>query len=194
MSEQREVQEFEISDELWARIQPLLPVREKSMHPLGCHRQRVPDRQVLNGIFFFFVLRTGCQWKALDATGICSGSTAHARFQEWQAAGFFARLWEMALRDYDALQGLCLDAGYDYDEVREIAKAFGYTTHIRPRGEEKKAREAGKKARRWVVERTHSWLNRYRRLLIRWEKKSHNFLALLHFACACLTWNQCLFG
>jgi transposase len=91
-------------------------------------------------------------------------------------------------------QGLCMDAGYDYDEVREIAWEFGYTTHIRSRGEEKKACEAGKKARRWVVERTHSWLNRYRRLLIRWEKKAQNYLAMLHFACALITWNQCLFG
>jgi putative transposase len=91
-------------------------------------------------------------------------------------------------------QGLCLDAGYDYDEVRATAQAFGYTTHIRGRGEEKQAKVAGHKARRWVVERTHSWLNRYRRLLIRWEKKAHNYLALLHFACALLTWNQCLSG
>jgi transposase len=52
------------------------------------------------------VLRTGCQWKALDATGSCKGSTAHARFLEWQEAGFFARLWEAALQDYDALKGL----------------------------------------------------------------------------------------
>ncbi len=98
-------------------------------------------------------------------------------------------------------QGLCLDAGYDYDEVRAVAAELGYTTHIRSRGEEKKACEAGKKARRWVhasvpavVERTHSWLNRYRRLLVRWEKHALNYLALLHFACALITWNQCLFG
>ncbi len=91
-------------------------------------------------------------------------------------------------------QGLCLDAGYDYAEVRQVAQAFGYTTHIRPRGEEAAAKAAGKKARRWVVERTHSWLNRYRRLLVRWEKKSQNYLAMLHFACALITWNQCLFG
>lgn len=91
-------------------------------------------------------------------------------------------------------QGLCLDAGYDYDQVRLIAQQFGYTTHIRRRGEERQAKVAGQKARRWVVERTHSWLNRYRRLLVRWEKKAHNYLALLHLACACLTWNQCLFG
>lgn len=100
----RKVQEFVISDELWAVIEPLIPQREKKVHPLGCHRPRVPDRQVLNGIFF--VLRTGCQWKALDATGICKGSTAHSRFQEWRAAGFFARLWESALQDYDELHGL----------------------------------------------------------------------------------------
>jgi hypothetical protein len=90
--------------------------------------------------------------------------------------------------------GLCLDAGYDYDEVREVAAELGYTTHIRSRGEEKQAQAAGQKARRWVVERTHSWLNRYRRLLIRWEKKAHNYLALLHLACAHLTWNKTLFG
>jgi putative transposase len=91
-------------------------------------------------------------------------------------------------------QGLCMDAGYDYDQVREIAWEFGYTTHIRKRGEEKTAKEAGQKARRWVVERTHSWLNRYRRLLIRWEKKAGNYLAMLHFACALITWNRALFG
>ncbi len=104
MKEERKVQEFLISDELWEKIEPLLPVRQKKVHPLGCHRPRVPDRQVLNGIFF--VLRTGCQWKALDATGICKGSTAHSRFQEWEQAGFYARLWEAALHDYDELKGL----------------------------------------------------------------------------------------
>jgi len=104
MKVERKIQEFLISDVLWERIEPLIPVREKKVHPLGCHRPRVPDRKVLNGIFF--VLRTGCQWKALDATGICSGSTAHLRFQEWQKAGFFVRLWEEALCAYDDLEGL----------------------------------------------------------------------------------------
>jgi transposase len=98
------------------------------------------------------------------------------------------------LKDRQGGQGLCMDAGYDYDEVHEIAEAFGYTTHIRSRGEEKTAQEAGKQARRWVVERTHSWLNRFRRLLIRWEKKARNYLAMLHFACAIITWNRALFG
>lgn len=91
-------------------------------------------------------------------------------------------------------QHLCLDAGYDFDQVREIVAAHGYTAHIRPRGEEKQARKAGQKARRWVVERTHSWLNRFRHLLIRWAKKPENYLAMLHLACARITWYNCLFG
>jgi transposase len=87
-------------------------------------------------------------------------------------------------------QGLSLDKGYDYDEVRELAEAFGYTAHIRCRGEEAQAiqREAGYKARRWVVERAHSWLNRFRRIKIRWEKKPANYLAMLHLACALVTY------
>jgi len=89
-------------------------------------------------------------------------------------------------------QGMCLDKGYDYDEVREILAEFGFTAHIRARGEEAQAikREAGYKARRWVVERTHSWMNRFRAILIRWEKKAANFLALLHLACAYITFKQ----
>lgn len=83
-------------------------------------------------------------------------------------------------------QHLCLDKGYDYDEVRETVAAYGYTAHIRTRGEEARAKRhiPGYRARRWVVERTQSWLNRFRRLLIRWEKKVENYIALLHFACA----------
>jgi putative transposase len=94
-------------------------------------------------------------------------------------------------------QGMCLDKGYDYDEVRDILHEFGFTTHIRPRGEEAKAiqREAGFKARRWVVERAHSWMNRFRRLLIRWDKKPENYLAFLHFACGLIAFRSAgIFG
>jgi transposase len=86
----------------------------------------------------------------------------------------------------DQPQGMCMDKAYDYDDVRDTLDAFGFTAHIRSRGEETFAikRQAGFKARRWVVERTHSWINRFRRLLIRWDKKPDNYIALLHFACA----------
>ncbi len=87
-------------------------------------------------------------------------------------------------------QGICLDKGYDFDEVRDIVREFGFTAHIHARGEEAKAikQEAGFKARRWVVERTHSWMNRFRRILVRWEKLPETFIAMLHLACGIITW------
>ena len=92
----------------------------------------------------------------------------------------------------DAPQGMCLDKGYDYDEVRDLLDEFGFTAHIRARGEEAQAlkHEAGFKARRWVVERTHSWMNRFRRVLIRWDKKACNYVAFLHLAWAYITYRQ----
>jgi putative transposase len=90
-----------------------------------------------------------------------------------------------------ARQNLCMDKGYDYDAVRDTVDAFGYTAHIHRRGEEREFKRTMPRyrARRWVCERTHSWMNRFRRLLIRWEKKAQNFLGLLHFACAYITFN-----
>jgi putative transposase len=92
----------------------------------------------------------------------------------------------------EAPQGMCLDKGYDYDEVRELLTEFGFTAHIRARGEEAQAlkQEAGFKARRWVVERTHSWMHRFRRVLIRWDKKVRNYLGFLPLACAYITYRQ----
>ena len=94
---------FQVSDELWAVLEPLIPDHVNT-HQFGGGRPRVPDRTCANGIFY--VLRTGGQWKALDATGICSGSTAHLRFQEWVAAGVFLELWRVGLERYDELKGL----------------------------------------------------------------------------------------
>lgn len=218
------------------------------------------------------VLRTGCQWNALDATGICSCGAAYRRFREWTDAGVFESLWRAGLLAYDphkgwgwawlsrdgamskaplsgsknrqdpdgsrqagrqeappygrfrhsargrdrwcqpsrhdpgqgparidhgqasaphatCAEGLGLDKGYDYDDVRDLVKAFGFTAHMRARGEAAIAikQKASFKARRWVVERTHSWLNRCRRVLIRWEKRADTYIAMLHFACAIIT-------
>lgn len=87
-------------------------------------------------------------------------------------------------------QGMCLDKGYDYLEVWELLEAFGFTAHVAVRGPDAQPvkRQAGHKARRWVVERTHSWMNRFRGILIRWSKKPENYLALLHLACAVITY------
>lgn len=85
-------------------------------------------------------------------------------------------------------QHLCLDKGYDFDEVRALAEEFGFTAHIRSRGEEARLirRSARFKARRWVGERTHSWMNRFRRVLIRWEKKPENYVGVLHLSLGCI--------
>jgi transposase len=93
-------------------------------------------------------------------------------------------------RDGRRFQNMCMDRGYDYEEVEDLVEEFGYTAHIRRRGEEieAKRRNPRHRARRWVVERTHSWINRFRRLLIRWEKLEANYLGLLQFACALITY------
>lgn len=257
---------FRISDKLWAVLEPLLPIHVNT-HRFGGGRPRTSDRRCADAIFY--VLRTGCQWEALNATELCAKSTAHDRFAQWVEAGVFLQLWHAGVHAFDELQGIdwnflsmdgaitkaplggehsgrnptdrgkqgvkrsllteghgvpiglavaganrhdmklaratieslvverpepsdeqpqgmCLDKGYDYTEIRELLVEFGFTAHIRSRGEEAKelAQEAGKPARRWVVERTHSWMNRFRRILIRWEKKAEHYVAFLHFACA----------
>jgi transposase len=87
--------------------------------------------------------------------------------------------------------GLCLDAGYT--GAKALVEKMGYTAHIRPRGgEEKQEKERNPefRARRRVVEVCHSWLKRFRKLLIRYEKKFTNYLGLLYFACAIILWRQ----
>jgi putative transposase len=266
-------EQWRISDDFWLLIEPLIPKRVNT-HRFGGGRPPKPDRDCMDAISF--VLRTGCQWKALDATKLCKGSTAHDRFQLWVEQGVFLAMWEHGLMLYDELkgidwawlsmdgcmtkaplggektgknptdrakrgvkrslltdakgvpvglavdganrndmklveatldsipverpnatkaepQGMCMDKGYDYEAVRETVREFGFTAHIKARGEEAEAirREAGFKARRWVVERTHSWINRFRGVLIRWNKKAKNYIAMLHFAFALIAFQQC---
>jgi putative transposase len=267
-------EKYLIPDDLWAEIAQLLPALKPKKKP---GRPRADDRRMMTAIFY--VMRTGIQWTAIPRS-LSPHSTAHDRFQEWQAAGLFERLWVEGLYAYDeevgidwtwqAMDGamtkaplggedtgpnptdrakggvkrsmltdgrgvplgvavaganrpdmklveetldsipmehpvatpeephnLCLDAGYDYQAVRDTIAAWGYTAHIRPRNEEaaQKAHVPGFRARRWVVERTHSWMNRFRRLLIRWEKKSANYLAVIHLACAYIAFRAAgLFG
>src|SRR5439155_14951969 len=94
---------FRISDELWAVLQPLLPVHVNT-HRFGGGRPRVPDRDCADAIFF--VLRTGCQWQALDQTELCAHSTAHDRFQEWVEAGVFLKLWQAGIERFNELCGI----------------------------------------------------------------------------------------
>jgi transposase len=94
---------FRLSDPIWKRIEPLLPVHV-NRHRFGGGRPPVPNRDAMDAIFF--VLRTGCQWNALNETGICTSSSAHRRFQEWTQAGVFKKLWANGLEEYDELKGI----------------------------------------------------------------------------------------
>src|SRR3990172_8469873 len=93
---------WRMPDWLWERVEPLLP--ERPAHPLGCHNPRVPDRDAMDAILL--VLRTGMQWNALNATDVCSSSSAHRRFQEWEQAGVFHEIWRQGLLEYDTVVGI----------------------------------------------------------------------------------------
>lgn len=267
-----------VSDEFWERVEPL--ISPAPSHAEG-GRPRMPDRKAFEAMVY--VLRTGIQWNALPRE-MGASSTVHERFQEWEREGFFERLWEAELVEYDELEGiewewqsmdgvmtkaplgasgieargpnptdrakmgvkrsmltdgsgiplaiavdganrpdskllvatldglvvarpvvedeewckqqcdqhLCLDAGYDSEAVRKEVEGRGYEAHIRPRnkGREEGSHHPGGRARRWVVKRTHSWLNHSRRLLVRWEKKTENYLAFVHLACAQLIFSK----
>jgi putative transposase len=92
----------------------------------------------------------------------------------------------------EAPQHLCLDAGYDNRPSRAVAAGQGYTTHIRPAGEEQGAarKKRGHKPRRWVVERTLAWLSKCRALLVRYDKHAINYLGLLQLACGLLWYRR----
>lgn len=90
-------------------------------------------------------------------------------------------------------QHLCVDNGYDGAPPEQAAVQRGYILH-RPdsaKGPKRKRQPGRRKARRWVVEVAHSWLNRFRRLRVRWEKKAANYRALICLACAIICWRKC---
>ena len=92
--------DYQLPDELWEHIKPLLPP-PKPKKKAG--RPRMDDRKAMTAIFY--ILRTGCQWKALPRS-LGAPSTVHDRFQEWRKAGVFQRMWEEGLGLYDELEGI----------------------------------------------------------------------------------------
>jgi len=87
-------------------------------------------------------------------------------------------------------QHLCLDKGYFGQPSLTIARCCGYQPHVRCRNEERRRCRKGHRARRWVVEAAHSWTNRARRLLVRWEKKVENYLGFVHLQFAYIALNR----
>ena len=94
---------FRVSDALWTLLQRLIP-RHRNTHRFGGGKPRTPDRRCADAIFY--VLRTGCQWAALDAPDLCPHSTAHDRFQHWVAAGVFLKLWHAGVEQFEELKGV----------------------------------------------------------------------------------------
>jgi transposase len=92
----------------------------------------------------------------------------------------------------EAPQNLCADAGYAGKTAKSQIEARGYLPHVRPRGEEieAKAKNPSYKARRWVVEACHSWLNRFRKLLVRYEKTHRSYVALVMIASAIIAFRK----
>lgn len=90
-------------------------------------------------------------------------------------------------RGEEVTQHMLLDKGYDYLTIYELIDDENYVGHIAQRTNspmpERQRTPGRRKARRWVVERTHGWMNRFRRVLTRWEKKIANYVGLLHFVC-----------
>ena len=98
-----------VTDEFWQRVEPLIPQRtpspgKKYVRKPGAGRPPKPARQAFEGIVY--VLRTGCQWKALPAERFGSASAIHRRFLEWEAAGLFEALWKAGLAEDNEMQGI----------------------------------------------------------------------------------------
>jgi len=255
-------------DELWSLIAPLLGP-EKAPGTPG--RPAVPFRRIFEGMLY--VLRTGCQWRALPRKEYAPKSTVWGRFKQWVEAGVFEQAWLLVLVYYDlelgidwkwqALDGvitkaplggeatgpspvdrakagtkrsvlsdgrgaplavvvaganapdktlaletldstaverpekgvyrvhhLSVDAGYNYDDVIAGVLERDYILHLRPaaRAQIEVAPQKKYPARRWVVERTHAWHNKFRRLLVRWEKKLDHYYAMIDLASVLIIW------
>lgn len=98
-----------MSDEFWERAAPLIPKprrerRRKYLRRAGAGRKAMDPRKVLAGIVF--VLRTGCQWKALPKDEYGSASSVHKYFLEWKRKGVFVKLWRKGLAEYDEMEGI----------------------------------------------------------------------------------------
>ena len=103
------VQSWEVSDEFWVRVEPLVPQKGRDPGKIykrspGAGRKEKPPRLVFEGIVR--VLRTGCQWKSLPKVVYGSSSSIHKYFLDWERAGFFMDLWRAGLAEYDEMEGI----------------------------------------------------------------------------------------
>lgn len=105
----KRLESWVVSDKFWKRVEPLIPVRQREpakeyKRKAGGGRKPKAARTVFEGIMY--VLRTGCQWKALPKEVFGSSSAIHARFLEWERSGVFLSLWQSGLAEYDEMKGI----------------------------------------------------------------------------------------
>lgn len=103
------IQSWEVSDAFWKKVEPLIPAVERDpdksyKRKLGGGRKPMPPRQIFEAIVY--VLRTGCQWKALPKEKFGSASAIHTHFMRWMRSGFFIKLWRAGLAEYDDMEGI----------------------------------------------------------------------------------------
>ena len=109
MKGEKSYKSWTLSDEFWEKVKDYIPQNpgrdpeKEYKHKPGQGRKRLEPRKVLTGIFY--ILRSGCQWKAVPKE-YGSGSSLHRYFQQWREAGFFKNIWAFALEEYDDLKGI----------------------------------------------------------------------------------------
>jgi len=109
MTKQSEVASWELSDELWSKIEPLMPKPKTRLRGRGKQKKNIGGRpsadrgKTMGGILY--VLRTGCQWNAAPAE-YGSGKTLHRYFQKWRRGGLFKKMWKAGLMEYDKVKGI----------------------------------------------------------------------------------------
>lgn len=130
-----------------------------------------------------------------DARGVplsvlITGANVH---DKWMVADALDAVALRSSRGPRRPKNLCLDKGYDYVDAEAAVRARGIVPHIRRRGEQPMVGCVRGKPRRWVVERTNSWHNRFRGLLVRWERIAENYLAMLQLASAIIAFKLAQF-
>lgn len=118
---------------------------------------------------------------------VITGANVH---DKWMVADVLDAVVLRAARGPRRPEHLCLDKGYDYADSEAAVRSRGIVPHIRRRGEQPLLGCVHGKPRRWVVERTNSWHNRFRGLLVRWERLAANYLAMLQLACGIIAYRQ----
>jgi transposase len=140
-----------VSDAFWERVEPLIPQhpirpskRKYARKPGGGRKPKAP-REVFEAIIY--VLRTGCQWKALPREQFGSASAIHKRFLEWEQAGFFSALWRARLAEHDEMEGIAW-RWQSFDVALLKAPPARRSVGPNPTGQEKSRKQANAVGRR----------------------------------------------